>query len=163
MKKKVFGRKLSRERDSRRALYRSLLKALIERGAIKTTYAKAKSVQFDAEKIVTLVKKEGREAQRAVNKELTNDRKATDALFETVLRRFKGVKSGFTRLTNLPPRLGDNAKMVRLEWSREIVASDNKKTAGKSAIKEKKNPRENILSKAKSRIKESKLGIRKSK
>ena len=87
MKKKVFGRKLSRDRGSRTALYRALLKALILRGEIKTTYAKAKTIQPEIEKLITLAKKSNVSARRIVYARLANDRQSTNRLFKKITQR----------------------------------------------------------------------------
>lgn len=138
MKKKVLGRKLSRDRDSRRALKRALLASLVRNGAIKTTYAKAKFVQKEAERLMVLAKKESLEARRKVFRQLANNREITDGIFTIARKRFKEVGSGFTRIINLPPRLGDNAAMVRLEWSRQpessAVIKDIKSIRGKAKL-----------------------------
>ncbi|OGM58646.1 50S ribosomal protein L17 [Candidatus Woesebacteria bacterium RIFCSPLOWO2_01_FULL_39_10] len=119
MKKKVFGRHLSRDRGSRDALFRSLIKALIERGTIQTTKPKAQAIQTDVDRLVTLVKKNSLSAKRAIYSFLANDRKSVDRLFTTVSDRFPERYSGFTRFINLPKRLGDNSQLVRLEWSQQ--------------------------------------------
>jgi large subunit ribosomal protein L17 len=116
MHKKVFGRKLSRNRRSRTALFRSLTKAIILNGRIKTTRAKALSVQRDLDKLMTLVGKESVAARRLALSYLANDRDITDMLFKKYAAATTKRKSGFTRLTTLSRRRGDNALMVSLEW-----------------------------------------------
>jgi large subunit ribosomal protein L17 len=120
MKKRVFGRQLSRERDTRRALFRSLIRALVLNGKIKTTKAKAKAIQGKIDTLVTLGKKNDISARRKAYAVLGNDRVTTDYLFGKVASVFSGRTSGFTRIVNLPRRLGDSAQMVRFEWSVEI-------------------------------------------
>ena len=100
---------------------RSLLRALIVYGKIKTTKTKAKFIQGQADKLVTLAKKGTVAARRKVLGFLGNDRKTTDYLFQKLLPVFKNRQSGYTRLTLLPRRRGDNAEMVRLEWVDKIV------------------------------------------
>jgi len=81
MKKKVFGRKLSRERDTRRALFRSLIRALVVYEKIRTTKPKAKAIQADIDKIVSLAKQSSVSAKRRVFAALGNDKKTTKKLF----------------------------------------------------------------------------------
>jgi len=121
MRKKVFGRKLSRSRKSRRALFRSLLKALIVNGKITTTKAKIKAIQGQADKLVTLGKKGNLSARRSVLAFLGNDRKTTDIFFMKQIPVFKDRNSGFTRMILLPRRKGDNAEMATLEWVDKYV------------------------------------------
>jgi len=77
MKKRVRGQKLSRSTTTRRALLRSLSVALVERGKIKTTVAKAKFVLPFTEKLLAKAKKGGLSARRQVMAELANDRRTT--------------------------------------------------------------------------------------
>lgn len=125
MIKKVFGKKLSRERASREALFASLIRAMILSGKIVTTKAKAKAVQRDLEKMVTLSKKATIQARRQALAFLDNASDITDKLFREVAGLFKSKSSGFTRIINLKPRKGDNAKMVRIEWTYSKPKTDN--------------------------------------
>lgn len=138
MRKKVFGKKLSRDYGSRRALARSLIRALILHGTIKTTKAKAKAIQPEVEKMVTLAKKGGIPQRRQVYAMLGGDRKITDGLFGKVAPAFINRLSGYTRIVNLPQRQGDAAKMARLEWSQkiEIESKKDRKLAAQKTQKE---------------------------
>lgn len=115
MRKRVFGRQLSRNRGSRTALFRSLVRALVMSGEIITTKAKAKAVRGEIDKLVTLAKKGDVAARRNVLGKLGNDRETTDKLFglKAVLN---GRSSGFTRIVAQPSRKGDLAKIVKLQW-----------------------------------------------
>ena len=53
MKKSVFGRKLSRDKNERKALFTSLMSALVMEERIVTTEAKAKAIKADVEKLIT--------------------------------------------------------------------------------------------------------------
>jgi len=134
MKKQVFGRQLSRDSSTRRALFRSLTRALVMDGKIKTTRAKAKAIQPEIEKIVTLAKEKSVASRRMLYSILGNDRITTVFLIKNVASAFLSKKNGFTRLVNLPRRRGDNAQMVRLEWteSTERYVKQSKKKVKKS-------------------------------
>jgi large subunit ribosomal protein L17 len=138
MRKIVFGRKLSRSRKSRIALFRSLIKALITNGKITTTKAKAKAIQGQADKIITLAKKSDLSARRRALAFLGNDRKVTDFLFTKLAPVFKERQSGFTRITLLPRRKGDNAEMAILEWVEKYVEEVKKEKVGKKETGNKK-------------------------
>ena len=116
MYKKVFGKKLSRNSNSRKALFRSLISSVILYGKIETTKTKAKAVQGDIDKIFTLVAKDDLASRRLVMAKLGNDRKSTDKLFGELKALTEKRKSGFTRIVNLPNRKGDNAEMARIEF-----------------------------------------------
>lgn len=139
MNKKVFGRKLSRSRPAREALFASLAKALIVNGKIVTTHAKAKAVVPSVEKMVTLAKKGQIAGRRKALGMLDNSREVTDKLFTGVAKAFSNKTSGFTRIVSLPRRSGDNAKMVRLEWT-ERVEFEVKKKETKEAVKKEIKP-----------------------
>lgn len=124
MNKKVFGRKLSRSRPAREALFAALVRAMILNGKITTTKAKAKAVQGSLEKYVTLAKKGTLSARHKVLADLDNSREVTEDLFKKIAPIFSGKTSGFTRLVSLPRRLGDNAEMMRIEWTEKIDVSN---------------------------------------
>ena len=138
MKKKVFGRKLSRSRPAREALFASLAKALIKNGKIETTRAKAKAVTPDVEKMVTLAKKAEISGRHKVLAMLDNSKESTRILYGAVAKAFSEKKSGFTRIVSLPRRHGDNAEMVRLEWTEKVEVSSRKPVAGKEDGKKEK-------------------------
>lgn len=137
MKKRVFGRKLSRNRNSRKALFRAQIRALIEHGSIKTTKAKAKSIQGQIDKLVTLAKSKDVAKRRAVFARLGNDRKSTDKLFVLAADKLSR-NSGFTKLINLNPRRGDMAEVVRLSWSDDVSDDEVKGKKKKIAKKQPK-------------------------
>lgn len=126
MRKKVFGRHLSRGRKARRALFRSLIRALALYGKITTTKAKAYAIVGEIDKIIGLAKENSLAARQRILINLGNDRKTTDLLFKKIAPVFKERKSGFTKLTPLPVRRGDAAEMTRIEWSEKITEKQSK-------------------------------------
>jgi len=150
MKKRVFGRKLSRSRTARTALYRLLTQSLFENQKIVTTLAKAKGVQVYIEKIISIAKKDSLVSRRRLLAKLANNKRTT----RDILNFCKNTKrnSGFTRIVLLPPRRGDNAKMARLELVDRIEEKIEKKRTKKGKKgKEKTKP----FSKVKSGLKKS--------
>jgi large subunit ribosomal protein L17 len=138
MRKKVYGRQLSRERDSRRALFRALVRALVDNGNIKTTKAKAKAAQPFIDRLINIGKKGTVDARRKVYAKLGNDRKTAEAIVNRIAPALKNRNSGFTRIVNLPQRQGDMAKIVRLEWVKDIknqVKTKEKKAKGSKSKK----------------------------
>ncbi|TEU02186.1 50S ribosomal protein L17 [Candidatus Woesebacteria bacterium] len=132
MKKRVFGRQLSRERDTRRALFRSLIRALVEHGKINTTKAKAKAIQADIDKLVNLAKKDSISAKRRIFAILGNDKETTKKLLKEVVPSFSDRSGGYTRIVPLPARRGDAAQIVRFEWVKEIEVKKTKATKEKT-------------------------------
>jgi large subunit ribosomal protein L17 len=136
MRKRVKGKKLSRSRTARDALFRSQLKALLEYGEIKTTKAKAKAVQPWIDSLVVKSKKDTLASRRQVLAKLANKRETTDKLYTYA----KGTKrgSGYTRIVLLSSRRGDDAPMVKLLWVDEPIKETSKKTTKKKKVEEKK-------------------------
>jgi large subunit ribosomal protein L17 len=134
MKKNVFGKKLSRERDSRRALFRGLTISLIENGKIETTQAKAKAVLPEIDRIVNLGKDGSTASLRRVYSILGGNSKAVKKL-SLVAPKFTDRKSGFTRIVKIGARRGDRAPMVRLEWVENIETIEKKKVVNKKESK----------------------------
>ena len=142
MRKRVYGKQLSRSRTARDAMYRSLTAALVKHGKIETTQAKAKGVQPYIEKLSRLEKKGDLSSRRRVLAKLANDKKTEKGLFDQISTAKRN--SGYTRIIPLPRRKGDNTKMVRLEW-----VDQKKEPAKKSKTKKKK---ESAVSKVKSKV-----------
>jgi large subunit ribosomal protein L17 len=100
-----------------------MIKQLFEHERIQTTLAKAKSIQPDAEKLITLAKNVQKadeaikvNARRQAAGELGNaSGEIVRKLFDDIAPRFTSRKGGYTRLLKLGPRQGDNAEMVVLE------------------------------------------------
>lgn len=115
MKKKVFGRKLGRNKDERKQLFRLLLRSLIETGRIRTTLGKAKSVQPMIEKLITKTKKATSGSLRRMNA-ILSDNEASKKLTEMTKTRFGHRNSGYTRIVKLGARRGDAAEEVFLEF-----------------------------------------------
>jgi large subunit ribosomal protein L17 len=139
MNKKVFGRKLSRSRPSREALFVSLVRAMVLNGKMITTHAKAKAIQGNLDKFVTLAKKGDLSSRRRALSKLDNSRDIVEILFKKIAPAFSGRASGYTRLISLPTRKGDNAKMTRIEWTEKIEMKEEekgKKVAAKAKAKE---------------------------
>lgn len=115
MRKKVFGRHLSRDTDTRKALMRSLLRGFFENGKIVTTYAKAKTFTPEIDKIFKGVRKGTLSGRRMVLAQLGNDKATTDLIFSKYAYVPTKRTSGFTRIISIPARRGDNARMARIE------------------------------------------------
>lgn len=116
MRKRVFGKKLGRNRKSRGNLFRSLAREMILHGSIKTTKAKAVAVRPILEHLMCLVRSNTLAARRAALGALGNDRESLRVLFDKYASLANSRNSGFVRLTPLATRRGDNARMVSLSW-----------------------------------------------
>jgi large subunit ribosomal protein L17 len=97
-----------------RLILANLATALFEHGGITTTVAKAKRLRPLAEKLVTSAKKGDLAARRRVL-QVVRDKSVVHHLFTEIGPRFDGRNGGYTRITKLGPRAGDNAPMARIE------------------------------------------------
>lgn len=112
MKKNVFGRKFKRDRNERKALFKSLLSSLVLYEQIKTTQEKAKAIKGDADRIVTLTKRGKTDSM--LQKYLSP--KAVEKLIKEIVPRFQKRNGGYTRLIKIGKRFSDDASMVLMEW-----------------------------------------------
>src|SRR3989344_1621640 len=100
MRHNVFGRKLNRDVKERKALFRSLVKAFIDKGRIKTTYAKAKAVGSLIEKLVTKAK-DGSRSQATQIASFLNRNEPVKKLVNEIAPRFKDKIGGYIRMVRL--------------------------------------------------------------
>ena len=123
MRHQVKGYRLNRTMGHRTSMRKTMIKQLFEHEKIQTTLAKAKSIQPDAEKLITLARNAQKgddilkiNARRQAAASLgNNSNDVVKKLFDDIAPRFSTRKGGYTRLLKLGPRLGDNAEMVLLE------------------------------------------------
>ena len=108
------GRKLNRSASHRRALFRNLVTALLERERIKTTDAKAKETRRLAERMITLGK-EGTLAARRRALTFVQSRAVVKKLFDDIAPRFKERNGGYTRIIKIGIRHGDAAPISVIE------------------------------------------------
>lgn len=114
MRKNVFGRQLKRDKNERKALFKSLMSALVLKERIKTTEEKAKAIRGQVEKLVTKAKKKGEAASSLLSSHLLPV--AVEKMIKNVAPRFQNRPGGYTRIVKLGRRFGDNARMVLMEW-----------------------------------------------
>ena len=106
--------KLGKPTDQRRSLLRSLATQLIRHGQIKTTKARAKAVQSEVERMITLAK-DGSLASRRRALGYLYDKNLVHYLFEEAQERYGSRNGGYTRVLRTIRRRGDNAEMAIIE------------------------------------------------
>ena len=141
MRHRVFGKKLSRTKSQRKALFKSLIVSLILRERIKTTEAKAKAVRGLVEKIITKAKNNGLHAQRQIAS-VVHDKKALNKLITEIAPRFKNRSGGFTRILKLGKRRGDQAMIVELSLVEGGEAKSSPSSLPKKKQKKQKSKKE---------------------
>lgn len=119
MKKRKRGRKLSRKRDQRRALLKSLASALFLKDKIKTTEARAKEVSIFAQKFITKAKRSSFKDKNDLNARRSLSRffskLVVDKIIKEIAPRYNKRKGGYTRIIKLGPRRAEGAKMAIIE------------------------------------------------
>ena len=114
MRHRVKGRRLKRTSEQKLALMRGLAQALIERGAIETTEARAKELRPFVEKLITKAKSGTLHDRRLAGKHVQK-REVNDKLFTEVGPKFASRAGGYTRILKVGHRKGDGAEMARIE------------------------------------------------
>jgi len=139
MRHRVAGKKLSRDRSHRKALFKNLINALMLHGQIKTTESKAKAIRPLIGKLITKGKQKTLHARRLIAAFLQN-KKVVNKIVDEIAPRFENRPGGFTRMVRLGRRQGDDAMMVRLELT-EKPEEQEKKSKEKKAVKKTKKPK----------------------
>lgn len=124
------GPRLGGSPAHQRLMLANLASALFEHKAITTTEVRAKRLQPFAEKLISKAKRGDLHARRTVLTTLTR-KDVVAELFEEIAPKFEGRDGGYTRITKLPNRKGDNAPMALIELVLEPVSP--KKKAKKAA------------------------------
>jgi large subunit ribosomal protein L17 len=121
-----------------RLILANLATALFEHGKITTTEAKAKRLRPLAERLITFAKRGDLHARRRVLT-VVRDKSVVHTLFTEIGPNYAGRQGGYTRITKIGPRQGDNAPMAVIElvepMAEQVVAEATGAT--KRAAKEK--------------------------
>ena len=123
------NKKLNRTSEHRKALLKNMLNSLIKYEQITTTLPKAKFLKPEAERIITLGKKETLQTKKTLMtklQDITSARKVT----KTLSKRYEKRNGGYTRIIKAGFRYGDNAPMAVIEFiDRDVLAKrvDKKK------------------------------------
>ena len=135
MRHSLANKKLNRTSEHRKALLKNMLNSLIKYEQIKTTLPKAKFLKPQADKIITLGKKETLQTTKMLVSKL-QDIKSANKVKKTLSKRYQNRKGGYTRIIKAGFRYGDNAPMAIIEFvDRDVEAKrvDKKK---KDTVKE---------------------------
>lgn len=98
-------------------MLRNVVTDLIRFGSVKVTEAVARDVVKEADRLVTLTKKEDvMNAKRQAARFVRNVDDALNKLFNEIGPKYKSRNGGYTRRLKLEPRRGDNAPVVLVTW-----------------------------------------------
>ncbi len=129
MRHGMANKKLNRTSEHRKALLKNMLNSLIKYEQITTTISKAKFLKPQADKIITLGKKESLQTSKLLMSKL-QDIKSTNKVKKTLSKRYEKRNGGYTRIVKAGFRYGDNAPMAVIEFvDRDVEAKrvDRKK------------------------------------
>ena len=115
MRHKMGYKKLNRTSEHRKALIKNMLNSLIKYEQITTTLPKAKVLKPQADKIITLGKKDTLFNTKTLISKL-QDIKSTNKVKKTLSKRYENRKGGYTRIIKAGFRYGDNAPMAIIEF-----------------------------------------------
>ena len=133
-------KKLNRTSEHRKALIKNMLNSLIKYEQITTTLPKAKVLKPQAEKIITLGKKDTLTNTKMLISKL-QDLNSTNKVKKTLSKRYENRKGGYTRIIKAGFRYGDNAPMAVIEFvdrDKEAKNRDKKKKETAKETKEEK-------------------------
>ena len=137
MPKPTKGARLGGSPAHERLILRNLATQLFEHGRITTTETRARRVQPLAEKLLTKAKRGDLHARRLVLTSVT-DKDVVRRLFDEIAPSLEGREGGYTRITKIGNRKGDNAPLAVIEIITEPVVSKPK--AAKKADKVEETP-----------------------
>ena len=140
----MANKKLNRTSEHRKALLKNMLNSLIKYEQIKTTLPKAKFLKPQADKIITLGKKDTLQTTKQLVSKL-QDIKSANKVKKTLSKRYEKRSGGYTRIIKAGFRYGDNAPMAIIELvDRDLEAKrvdkkkkDTKKETSKTEEKKK--------------------------
>ena len=141
MRHAVGYKKLNRTSEHRKALLKNMLNSLIKYEQITTTLPKAKFLKPQADKIITLGKKDSLQNSKLLISKL-QDTNSANKVKKTLSKRYLNRKGGYTRIIKAGFRYGDKAPMAVIEFvDRDVEAKKvdiKKKNTTKEAKEEKK-------------------------
>jgi len=140
MRHGVGYKKLNRTSEHRKALLKNMLNSLIKYEQITTTLPKAKFLKPQADKIITLGKKDSLQNTKLLISKL-QDINSANKVKKTLSKRYLNRKGGYTRIIKAGFRYGDKAPMAVIEFvDRDVEAKkvDIKKKDTTIDVKEEK-------------------------
>ena len=140
MRHGLSHKKLNRTSEHRKALLKNMLNSLIKYEQITTTLPKAKFLKPQADKIITLGKKDSLQNTKLLISKL-QDTSSANKVKKTLSKRYLNRKGGYTRIIKAGFRYGDKAPMAVIEFvDRDVEAKkvDIKKKDITKNIKEEK-------------------------
>ncbi len=111
----MANKRLNRTSEHRKALLKNMLNSLVKYEQIKTTLPKAKFLKPQADKLITLGKKDTLQTTKMLVTQL-QDIKSANKVKKTLSKRYEKRNGGYTRIIKAGFRYGDNAPMAIIEF-----------------------------------------------
>ena len=114
MRHKFGYRKLNKNSEHRKALFKNMLNSLIKYEQIITTLPKAKELKPKIDKVITI----GKDAKLSKKKDLFSklqDQKSVKKVFDILSKRYANRKGGYSRVLKAGFRTGDDAPLAVIE------------------------------------------------
>ena len=145
MRHRIGHKKLNRTSEHRKAMLKNMLNSLVKYEQITTTVPKAKVLRPEAEKLITIGKKDTLANTRRLISKLQNIQ-TVNKIRKTLSKRYISRKGGYTRIIKAGFRYGDKAPVAIIEFvDRDLEAkkvdkkkNDTTKVTEKSKKEEKK-------------------------
>ncbi|MDP8289377.1 MAG: 50S ribosomal protein L17 [Candidatus Susulua stagnicola] len=140
MRHRKKSERFSRSQSQRKALIKSLLRAVIINERITTTTSRAKYLKGEVDGLITWAKK-GTLAGKRLAYSVLGDHKLVKKLFDEIGPRFSKVSGGYTRTLSVATRKGDGAPLSLIELTKMTKISKLRKgkdteSEGKDKLKE---------------------------
>ena len=142
MRHRLGNKKLNRTSEHRKALLKNMLNTLVKYEQIMTTLPKAKFLRPEAEKLITIGKKDTLANTKRLASKLQNIQ-TVNKIRKTLSKRYETRKGGYTRIIKAGFRYGDNAPMAIIEFvDRDVQAKrvDRKKAKPETENKKETSP-----------------------
>ena len=155
MRHRKKSEKFSRPRAQRKALIKSLLRAIIIYERITTTTSKAKFIKSKIDKLITWAKNDNL-ANKRLAYSVLGDHKLVKKLFNEIGPRFKEINGGYCRVLHSGKRLGDGASLSILEFTRIDKKKETVKVKKKESSNKPQQDKEKVSLKKETKFKEGK-------
>ena len=146
MRHKMGYKKLNRTSEHRKALIKNMLNSLVKYEQITTTLPKAKVLKPQADKLITLGKKDTLQNTRTLISKLQDEASASK-IRKKLSKRYENRKGGYTRIIKAGFRYGDSSPKAIIEFVDRNVEAKNIDVKKKDVDKAKKSTEASEISK----------------
>jgi len=126
MRHRIFGKKLGRNHNQRKALINGLVRSIFTYGSLETTDAKAKTALRVIENLAASATKADLNSRKELFR-ILQDQTWVNRVANKMSAEFQGQTSNFTKITKIKRRFGDDALMVKLSFIKPISFLAEKK------------------------------------